>query len=93
MMRLVLILLVALVPATVSPVAAQAPVRAEAAPPAISTDQARAALDVLNDPAKRAAFAATLNALINAQAGHGCTRWSRHRQAHRPSRRQPDNGR
>ena len=30
----------------------------------ISAEQARAALDVLNDPAKRAAFAATLNAII-----------------------------
>jgi small-conductance mechanosensitive channel len=35
--------------------------------PAISAEQARAALDVLNDPAKRAAFAATLNAIVKAQ--------------------------
>jgi small-conductance mechanosensitive channel len=35
-------------------------------PPTISADQARAALEVLNDPAKRAAFAATLNALTKA---------------------------
>jgi small-conductance mechanosensitive channel len=33
----------------------------------ISPDQARQALEVLNDPAKRAAFAATLNAVIKAQ--------------------------
>src|ERR1700712_309305 len=37
------------------------------AAPAISSDQARAALDVLNDPAKRAAFTATLNAIVKAQ--------------------------
>ncbi|MDR3532325.1 MAG: mechanosensitive ion channel [Rhodopila sp.] len=36
---------------------------------AISADQARAALDMLNDPAKRAAFAATLNAIVKAQPG------------------------
>jgi moderate conductance mechanosensitive channel len=35
-----------------------------AAPPNITSDQARVALDVVNDPAKRAAFTATLNALI-----------------------------
>jgi moderate conductance mechanosensitive channel len=33
--------------------------------PAISPEQARAALDTLNDPKKRAAFTATLEALIN----------------------------
>jgi small-conductance mechanosensitive channel len=37
------------------------------APPAITADQARIALDVLNDPAKRAAFTATLNALVKGQ--------------------------
>jgi small-conductance mechanosensitive channel len=36
-------------------------------PGAISPDQARAALDVLNDPKKRAAFSATLEALIKSQ--------------------------
>jgi moderate conductance mechanosensitive channel len=35
--------------------------------PAISAEQARAALDVLNDPNKRAAFTATLNAIVKAQ--------------------------
>ena len=35
----------------------------------LSTEQAHAALEVLNDPAKRAAFAATLNAIIKAQPG------------------------
>ena len=35
--------------------------------PGISTDQARAALDVMNDPGKRAAFTATLNAIVKAQ--------------------------
>jgi small-conductance mechanosensitive channel len=34
---------------------------------ALSPDQARAALDTLNDPKKRAAFAATLEALVKAQ--------------------------
>jgi small-conductance mechanosensitive channel len=43
------------------------------AAPAISADQAHAALDVLNDPAKRAAFAATLNAIIKAQPSTGPT--------------------
>jgi small-conductance mechanosensitive channel len=46
---------------------AQQPASSPAAPPAISTEQARVALDVLNDPAKRAAFAATLGAIVNAQ--------------------------
>ena len=35
--------------------------------PAISADEARAALETLNDPKKRAAFAATLEALLKAQ--------------------------
>ncbi|MDR3415036.1 MAG: mechanosensitive ion channel [Nevskia sp.] len=35
--------------------------------PGISADQARTALDVLNDPKKRAAFAATLDAIVKAQ--------------------------
>jgi small-conductance mechanosensitive channel len=42
------------------PVAAQPPAQT------ISPDQARAVLDLLNDPAKRAAFAATLNAIAKA---------------------------
>ena len=49
------------------PAAAQKAAHAETATPAILSDQARVALDVLNDPAKRAAFAATLNAIVKAQ--------------------------
>ncbi len=63
MIRLILILFCALAMGFSTPSAAQKP----NPPPSISADQARAALDVLNDPAKRAAFAATLNALIQAQ--------------------------
>ena len=52
-------------------IVAAPPAQADKAPPvpvqAISPDQARQALEVLNDPAKRAAFAATLNAIIKAQ--------------------------
>jgi small-conductance mechanosensitive channel len=66
MIRLVLILLCAVILGAPTPSSAQTPVNA---PPAISADQARAALEVLNDPGKRAAFAATLNALIKAQPG------------------------
>ncbi len=40
---------------------------AEPAPP-ISADQAKAALDVLNDPKKRAVFEATLQAIVKARA-------------------------
>ena len=40
---------------------------ASAAASSMSADQARTALDVLNDPAKRAAVAATLNAIIKTQ--------------------------
>jgi len=46
--------------------AAQKPVT-QTAPPAISAEQARIALDVLNDPRKRAAFAATLDAIVKGQ--------------------------
>ena len=42
--------------------------QAPAASLGISPEQARAALDVLNDPKKRAAFAATLDAITKAQA-------------------------
>src|SRR5271165_3953907 len=66
MIRAVLILLCFLAVSVAPPAAAQPP----AAAPAISADQARTALDVLNDPAKRAAFAATLNAIVTAQPGH-----------------------
>jgi moderate conductance mechanosensitive channel len=67
MIRLVLILLCAIVLGAPNPSLAQKPASPPAPAPAISADQARAALDVLNDPAKRAAFAATLNAVIKAQ--------------------------
>jgi moderate conductance mechanosensitive channel len=49
------------------PAAAQSAGPPAADASAISPDQARAALDVLNDPAKRAAFAATLNAIVGAK--------------------------
>ena len=63
MIRVVLILLCAMAIGVPTPSSAQKPASSPP-PPAISADQARAALDVLNDPAKRAAFSATLNALI-----------------------------
>jgi len=42
-----------------------APALAQSPPPQITPDQARQALDVLNDPAKRAQFTATLEAIVN----------------------------
>ena len=51
-------------PAFAQPKAASPPPPAQAA---ISPDQARAVLDTLNDPKKRAAFAATLEALVRSQ--------------------------
>jgi moderate conductance mechanosensitive channel len=54
------------VPAAAS---AQKPNTEQAVAAPISSDQARVALDVLSDPAKRAAFAATLNAIIKTQPG------------------------
>jgi small-conductance mechanosensitive channel len=63
MIRVVFILLCAVWLAVPTPSFAQKP----ASPPAISAEQARAALDVLSDPAKRAAFTATLNAIVKAQ--------------------------
>src|SRR6185437_5674962 len=52
------------------PALAQKPARAEtpAQVQGISPEQARQALEVLNDPARRAAFAATLNAIAKAPA-------------------------
>jgi moderate conductance mechanosensitive channel len=47
--------------------AAQKQGGATAPAPSLPADQAKTALDVLNDPAKRAAVAATLNAIIKAQ--------------------------
>jgi len=49
--------------------AAQLPAHPTAGAASISPDQARSALDVLNDPVKRTAFAATLNAIASAQPG------------------------
>jgi moderate conductance mechanosensitive channel len=56
-------------PAAPSPAAppAAAPPAAPPARPALTTDQARQALDVLNDPKKRAEVAATLEAIVKAQ--------------------------
>ncbi len=45
---------------------ATGPSQAPPAGAAISVEQAHAALDVLNDPKKRAAFAATLDAIVRA---------------------------
>jgi moderate conductance mechanosensitive channel len=67
MIRVALILLCAILFGVPTPSFAQKPVSPAATPPAISAEQARTALDVLNDPAKRAAFAATLNAIVKAQ--------------------------
>ncbi|HEX3991066.1 MAG TPA: hypothetical protein VHX39_07825, partial [Acetobacteraceae bacterium] len=67
MIRLVLILLCALLAGVPTPSSAQKPATPAAGQPAISAEQARAALQVLNDPAKRAAFEATLNAIVKAQ--------------------------
>src|SRR4051812_31544275 len=57
--------------ASASANAPQAAATSSAAPhpqaPAISVEQARLALDVLNDPRRRAAFVATLDAIIKAQ--------------------------
>ena len=69
MIRFILILLCAIVIGAPAPSTAQKP----NPPPSISPDQARSALEVLNDPAKRAAFAATLNALIQAQPANRAT--------------------
>jgi moderate conductance mechanosensitive channel len=49
-----------------TPAVAQSSGQQDGAAAPISADQARTALDVLNDPAKRAAFAATLNAIAHA---------------------------
>ncbi|HEY4042292.1 MAG TPA: mechanosensitive ion channel domain-containing protein [Rhodopila sp.] len=68
MIRLVVILLCIALPGMPRLSEAQKAPAPPPAAPAISADQARAALDVLNDPAKRAAFSATLNALVKGQA-------------------------
>ncbi|HEY1410594.1 MAG TPA: hypothetical protein VGF36_00555, partial [Rhodopila sp.] len=69
MIRLVLILLCGVLLGVPVPSFAQKPSSPPPAAPAISADQARTALEVLNDPAKRAAFAATLNAIVKGQPG------------------------
>ena len=66
MIRLILFAC-ALVLCVPMPASAQKSNGAPAAAPALSADQARTALDVLNDPAKRAAVVATLNAIVKAQ--------------------------
>ena len=65
-------------PVPSAPVPAPAPVSAPAAvpAPAISADQAKAALDVLNDPQKRAAFQATLEAIVAAKPAPPAARTS-----------------
>jgi moderate conductance mechanosensitive channel len=70
MIRVVLLLLSAVILGVPTPSAAQKPGNPPSGP-ALSADQARVALDVLNDPAKRAAFAATLDAIVKAQPGGG----------------------
>jgi small-conductance mechanosensitive channel len=67
MIRFALILLCALILGVPRTSPAQTPGSPAVATPPISAEQARAALEVLNDPAKRATFAATLNAIIKAQ--------------------------
>jgi small-conductance mechanosensitive channel len=67
MIRVLLILLCALAIGVPTRSFAQAPGAPPAAASSLSPDQARAALDVLNDPGKRAAFAATLNAIVAAR--------------------------
>ncbi len=69
MIRLLLLLIIAVTLGLPGPAAAQDPSRPNAGAASISADQARAALDMLNDPAKRAALAATLGAIINAAPG------------------------
>jgi moderate conductance mechanosensitive channel len=66
MIRLVLVILCAILLGAPTPSSAQKPVSPPSTP-SISVDEARVALDVLNDPAKRASFADTLNAIIKAQ--------------------------
>jgi moderate conductance mechanosensitive channel len=63
---IVLVLLGAVFWGMAAPALAQTAGTSPPAPQAISADQARAALEVLNDPAKRAAFTATLGAIVKA---------------------------
>ena len=68
MIRLLLLIVALLAVPAVAPAQAPAgsPVASVGTKPAsaISAEQARIALDVLNDPKKRAAFAATLDAIV-----------------------------
>jgi small-conductance mechanosensitive channel len=64
MIRVLILVFCALLLGPVRPVRAE---RAAPAPSGLTAEQARTALEVLTDPAKRAAFAATLNAIIKAQ--------------------------
>ncbi len=66
MIRLIFLVIFSLILAPLSNAKADKPVGTADGPASLSADQARAALDVLNDPAKRAAFSATLNAIIKA---------------------------
>ena len=59
--------------AVLAPLLAATPARAQGPQPALTQDQARSALETLNDPKKRAAFAATLEALLNAQPAPAAT--------------------
>jgi small-conductance mechanosensitive channel len=67
MIRLALILICAILLGVPTQSSAQKPASPPPTSAGISADQARTALEVLNDPAKRAAFAATLNAIVKAQ--------------------------
>jgi small-conductance mechanosensitive channel len=73
MIRRILLIFCAIGLGIPMPSAAQNPTNPPPAAPAISAEQARVALDVLNDPGKRAAFAATLNAIVKAQPGPTAT--------------------
>jgi small-conductance mechanosensitive channel len=66
-MKRILLCLIALLLAMAGPVAAASPPAPSAPGPPVSAEQARLALDVLNDPKKRAAMTATLEAIIKAQ--------------------------
>ncbi len=66
MIRLILLLVFSLTLALPGRAEAEKPAGPGDVPASLSADQARAALDVLNDPAKRAAFSATLYAIIKA---------------------------
>jgi len=67
MIRIISIILCAMALVIPTPSSAQKAGSPPVAAPAISAEQARSALDVLTDPAKRSAFSATLNAIIKAQ--------------------------